>query len=85
LLEAMASGAACVTSSVSSLPEVGGDAVAYVDPTSVDGIRGALEELLASEERRKELGAAARQRAASFSWDRTAADTLASLLALTDR
>ena len=80
LLEAMASGAACVTSSVSSLPEVGGDAVVYVEPTSVDEIRTALEGLLASEQRRTELGTAARRRAAGFTWDRTAADTLDSLL-----
>jgi glycosyltransferase involved in cell wall biosynthesis len=84
LLEAMASGAACVTSSISSLPEIGGDAVAYVEPTSVDGIRAALEELLASPERRRELGEEARMRAASFSWDRTADDTLAALVALRD-
>jgi glycosyltransferase involved in cell wall biosynthesis len=82
LLEAMASGAACVTSSVSSLPEVGGDAVVYVEPTSVEGIRMALEGLIASERRRTDLGAAARRRASGFTWDRTAADTLASLVSL---
>jgi glycosyltransferase involved in cell wall biosynthesis len=85
LLEAMASGAACVTSSVSSLPEVGGDAVVYVEPTSVDEIRTALEGLLASEQRRTELGHAARRHAATFTWDRTAANTLDSLLSLAHR
>jgi glycosyltransferase involved in cell wall biosynthesis len=82
LLEAMAAGAACVTSSVSSLPEVGGDAVVYVEPTSVGEIRAALERLLASEQERTVLGARAKRRAAEFSWDRTAADTLASLLSI---
>jgi glycosyltransferase involved in cell wall biosynthesis len=80
LLEAMAAGAACVTSSVSSLPEVGGDAAVYVDPTSVTEIRDAIDRLLDSEEERRELGARARQRAAQFSWDRTAAETLGALL-----
>jgi glycosyltransferase involved in cell wall biosynthesis len=79
LLEAMASGAACVTSSVSSLPEVGGDAVVYVDPTSVDEIRGAIQRLFDSEPERAALGERAKRRAASFSWDRTAAETLEAL------
>jgi glycosyltransferase involved in cell wall biosynthesis len=79
LLEAMASGAPCVTSSVSSLPEVGGDAVVYVDPTDVDEIRGAVERLLESEPDRTALGERAKQRAASFSWDRTVAQTLETL------
>ena len=79
LLEAMTAGAACVTSSVSSLPEVGGDAVLYVDPQSVDEIRAAIERLLGSEDERRLLGERARQRAGEFSWDRTAAETLAAL------
>jgi glycosyltransferase involved in cell wall biosynthesis len=82
LLEAMAAGAACVTSNVSSLPEVGGDAVLYVDPLSVEEIRGALEALLTSEEKRSELGERAARRAAAFSWDRTAASILETLLGL---
>lgn len=76
LLEAMSAGAACVTSSVSSLPEVGGDAVVYVDPTSVEEIRAAIERVLESGEERRILGERARRRAAEFSWDRTAADTI---------
>jgi glycosyltransferase involved in cell wall biosynthesis len=83
LLEAMSAGAACVTSSVSSLPEVGGDAAVYVDPTNVPQIRAAVERLLASEHDRKTLGHQARERAGRFSWDRTAADTLAALRELT--
>jgi glycosyltransferase involved in cell wall biosynthesis len=85
LLEAMASGAACVTSSVSSLPEVGGDAVVYVDPTSVDEIRGAIDHLLEAETERADLGERAKRRAASFSWDRTAAETLEALTGLVGR
>lgn len=83
LLEAMAAGAACVTSSVSSLPEVGGDAVLYVNPESVDEIRAAIERLLVSGEERRLLGERARQRAGEFSWDRTAAKTVAALEELT--
>jgi glycosyltransferase involved in cell wall biosynthesis len=80
LLEAMAAGAACITSSVSSLPEVGADAVVYVDPTDVAEIRAAIDGLLASEQDRMSLGGRAKRRAAEFSWDRTADGTLEALL-----
>jgi glycosyltransferase involved in cell wall biosynthesis len=79
LLEAMAAGAACVTSSVSSLPEVGGDAVVYVDPESVDEIRAAIERLLVADDERRLLGERARGRAGQFSWDRTGAETVHAL------
>lgn len=79
VLEAMAAGAAVLTSNVSALPEVGGDAVEYVDPRSIEGIRAGLEAMLASAQRRDELGARGRARAARFTWDRTAAETLATL------
>lgn len=85
LLEAMAAGAACVTSKVSSLPEVGGDAVRYVDPTSVEGIRSALADLLDDSSARDELGRRAQKRATHFSWDRTANDMLDALLGLVNR
>jgi glycosyltransferase involved in cell wall biosynthesis len=76
VLEAMAAGAAVVTSNVSSLPEVGGDAVAYVDPSSVASITGVLCELLENPARRRELGELGRERARQFSWDRFAATVL---------
>jgi glycosyltransferase involved in cell wall biosynthesis len=79
VLEAMAAGTAVVTSGLSSLPEVGGDAVRYVDPYDVDSIRAGLEELLRDGERRTELAAAGRERARSFTWERTARETLALL------
>jgi alpha-1,3-rhamnosyl/mannosyltransferase len=72
LLEAMAAGAACVTSNVSSLPEVGGDAVLYVDPRRVGELGAVLGRLLASDDERQALGARARERARLFSWQRTA-------------
>ena len=72
VLEAMDAGAAVVTSDRSSLPEVGGDAVEYADPTDVASIAAALERLLRDPARREALGRRARSRAAGFSWDRTA-------------
>ncbi len=81
VLEAMAAGTAVVTSSLSSLPEVGGDVVRYVDPYDVASIRAGVEELLLDNESRGRLAAAGRERARSFTWDRTARETLALLSA----
>jgi glycosyltransferase involved in cell wall biosynthesis len=79
VLEAMAAGAAVLTSNVSSLPEVGGDAVAYADPHDVSDIACGLQRLLGDEGAREDLGRRARVRAASFSWTRFAEITLAAL------
>jgi alpha-1,3-rhamnosyl/mannosyltransferase len=72
ILEAMAAGAPVVTSNVSSLLEVGGDAVEYVDPQSVPSIAAGLERVLTSEGRAAEFSERGRVRARSFSWDSTA-------------
>ena len=79
VLEAMAAGAPVLTSNVSSLPEVGGDAAAYVDPLSVGAIATELERLLADAPRRARMSQRGRVRAASFSWDRFAASVLSAL------
>jgi glycosyltransferase involved in cell wall biosynthesis len=76
VLEAMHAGAAVVTSDRSSLPEVGGDAVEYVDPFDEASIAGGLERLLVDPVRRSELSERAVARAAGFTWDRTAELTL---------
>ena len=72
VLEAMAQGAAVVTSATTATAEVGGRAVVLVDPLDVDAIAGGLRDLLADPERRARLGAAARERAATYTWARTA-------------
>jgi len=79
VLEAMAAGAAVVTSNCSSLPEVGGDAVRYVDPFEVASIAAALQALLEDPSARASLGERGRIRAALFSWDEFAARTLEAL------
>lgn len=76
VLEAMAVGAPVLTSDRSSLPEVGGVAAAYCDPTDTGAIASALEDLLLDEDRRAALVAAGPRQAAGFSWDNTAAVTL---------
>ena len=67
VLEAMACGAAVLTTRRLSLPEVGGDAVAYTGVGAGD-IAEALGELLADPDRRAALGRAARERATGFTW-----------------
>jgi glycosyltransferase involved in cell wall biosynthesis len=79
VLEAMAAGTAVVTSNLSSLPEVAGDAAVLVDPYDVASIRAGVEELLTDGARRAALAAAGRERARTFTWERTARDTLALL------
>jgi len=79
VLEAMAAGAAVVTSRISSLPEVGGDAVEYVDPYQVASIAAGLRAVLGDESHRAELAVHAQTRAAEFSWERFATITLQTL------
>lgn len=79
VLEAMAAGVAVVTSQLSSLPEVGGDAVEYVDPKDVESIAGGLRRVLCDEAHRRGLAARATARARGFSWERFAEITLDAL------
>jgi glycosyltransferase involved in cell wall biosynthesis len=66
--QAMAAGVPVLTSNVSSLPEVVGDAGLLADPRSREEIRTALERLLLSPSLRSELSERGRTRARQFSW-----------------
>jgi glycosyltransferase involved in cell wall biosynthesis len=77
VLEAMACGAPVLTTQRTSLPEVGGNAVAYTEPDA-DSIRVALRELIDDADRRAALGDAAYARAQEFTWAASAAAHLAS-------
>ncbi|QEO08632.1 glycosyltransferase family 4 protein [Protaetiibacter larvae] len=72
VLEAMASGAAVLTTDRLALPEVGGDAVRYTD-VGAEAIGDALRTMLDSPDERRALAAAAVSRAARFSWEAAAA------------
>ncbi len=82
VLEAMAAGAAVLTSNVSALPEVGGEAVEYADPLDPASIAAGLRRLLDDPKRRVELGCAARERATEFDWGHTAKIVLGALSAV---
>jgi glycosyltransferase involved in cell wall biosynthesis len=77
VLEAMACGAAVLTTHRTSLPEVGGEAVAYTEPDA-DSIQVALRALIDDQERRAALGALGYARAQEFTWAASAAAHLAS-------
>jgi len=69
LAQAMAAGVPAITSNVSSLPEVGGDAALLVDPRSPDELGSALRKVLLSPELRTELSANGVRRAQQYRWD----------------
>lgn len=70
-LEAMASGTPVVTSNVSSLPEVVGDAAVLVDPYNPEAIADGMRRVLADPDLRAELRQRGLARARAFSWDRS--------------
>jgi len=76
VLEAMACGCPVITSNASSLPEVVGDAALLADPSDSNGFTKHLEQVLADEELRRVLRERGFARAAQFSWERTARETL---------
>jgi glycosyltransferase involved in cell wall biosynthesis len=76
VLEAMSMGAPVVTSNVSAMPEVAGDAALLVDPTDEDAIADALRGVLTDAALADDLRRKGRERAAGFSWERTAKATL---------
>jgi glycosyltransferase involved in cell wall biosynthesis len=77
VLEAMACGAPVLTTHRLSLPEVGGDAVAYTEP-GADDIAAAMSSLLDDTARRRQLAEAAVTRSREFTWAASAEAHLAS-------
>lgn len=77
VLEAMACGAAVICSDRSSLPEVAGDAALLVDPTREEALTAAMDRVLREPGLAEALRARGRMRARSFTWERTAQETLA--------
>src|SRR5688500_8467884 len=74
-LEAMASGTPVVTSNVSSLPEVAGDAAVLVDPYDVDSIVDGLRRVVGDREMAATLRRRGLERAREFSWARSVEKT----------
>jgi glycosyltransferase involved in cell wall biosynthesis len=72
VLESMACGTPVVTSKVSSLPEVAGDAALLIDPYDADAIADALRLLLDDSSLRQDLIQKGMERAKRFTWDAAA-------------
>jgi glycosyltransferase involved in cell wall biosynthesis len=76
VLEAMASGCPVVCSRSTSLPEIGGDAPLFIDPTDAEACADAMNRLLCQPDLRAELRTCGLRRAPQFSWRRHTWDTI---------
>lgn len=76
ILEAFDAGVPVITSNISSMPEVAGDAAEYCDPKSIESITAALEKVLLDKERAATLVQQGRERLKMFSWHKCAEETL---------
>ena len=72
IIEAMQCEVPVITSNVTSMPEVAGDAALLIDPFSVDSIAEGMLKVLKDAAVRKDLIEKARLRKNVFTWDRTA-------------
>src|SRR5262249_27395352 len=70
-LEAMASGTPVVTSNVSSLPEVAGNAAVLVDPYDPEAIAAGIYDVLTNEQLRRDLRRKGLERSRQFSWEQS--------------
>ncbi len=76
ILEAFACGVPVITSNLSSMPEVAGDAAILVNPYDENAIAKAIEHLCNDERERERLIEAGLKRVNEFAWSKTAAETL---------
>lgn len=76
VLEAMASGCPVIASSLTSVPEVAGDAALLCDPRDETTLGERMRQVANDEELRQELIRKGMTRAAGFSWDTTARETI---------
>lgn len=76
ILDAFSVGLPVITSNVSSMPEIGGEAAIYVDPLKVEDIKEKLDEVMNDEGLRKEMSEKGFKQVVKFSWKKTAEETL---------
>lgn len=76
VLEAMSLGAPVITSRVSSLPEIAGTAALFVNPQKYKEIGQAIVKLVSSANLRRRLSEEGKRRAAMFTWDGAARETM---------
>lgn len=76
VIEAMRCGCPVITSNVTSLPEVGGDAALYVDPYDVDSIADAMAKCLVDDAMVEQMRDRGIAQSMPFTWHATAQKTL---------
>ncbi len=76
ILEAMQCGCPVITSNVTSMPEVGGDAALYVSPNNLEEVRSSIIHLLDNDSVYEQLKFQGLERSKQFSWSTTAAKTV---------
>jgi len=72
ILEAFSAGVPVITSNVTSMPEVAGDAAILVDPFNINDIAEAMNNITENESLRKDLIQKGYERRKKFSWDQSA-------------
>jgi glycosyltransferase involved in cell wall biosynthesis len=80
LLEAMQSGYPVICANTSSLPEIAGDAALYFDPRNPDDLAAQIDLLMIDRALREALIARGFDRSGRFRWERSARETLDSLI-----
>lgn len=76
VLEAMACGTPVITSNISSLPEVAGEAAMLIDPNNTEEMAQAMKKVLSDDRLQEEMREKGLARARLFSWERTAREAL---------
>ena len=77
VLEAMACGAPCIVSNISSLPEVGGDAALYFDPQEFNGLLKQINNIVHDGQLQIQASKKSLEQAERFSWDRAGREMMA--------
>ena len=76
ILEAMACGCPVITSNVSAMPEIGGDAAIYFNPDNVKDLTEKIELFLYNQDKKSECIYLGLKRSSAFTWRSTALETL---------
>lgn len=76
ILEAMSCKCPVITSNLSSMKEIAGEAALLVDPENIEGLAGAISKVCRNKKFRESMISQGIKRAAEFSWDKTALQTL---------
>jgi glycosyltransferase involved in cell wall biosynthesis len=76
VLEAMAQGTPVISSDISSIPEIVGNAGILINPYKISELSEALKKILTDKSLRERLSAAGRERAKEFNWQKCAEETL---------